>query len=97
MEPMQIVDLITERCIVTGEPAKHFSGHLTAVDPEGNPIRITAGFRDAETLDEAMVSAVAGCFGQWREEYGLRHEPLDLDDSFGLTNRVSVYDQHFSD
>lgn len=79
---MPVLDLITERCIVTGEPATVFSGHLYAADAEGNPVRIAAGFKDSETLDEAMVSAVAGCFGQWREEYGLRHEPIDEEDVF---------------
>lgn len=93
---MQILDLSTERCIVTGEKAFVFTGHLLAVDVEGQTIKVMAGFRDSET-SESIRSTPGGCFGDWRGEYGIQHSPMEPDDSFDLTEGVCAEEQHHSD
>lgn len=73
------LSLRTKNCIVTGEPATVFSGHvrLRVAGPiQSNfamPILVlgvTTGFKDKSTLDAATADE-RGCHGNWKMEYGL--------------------------
>lgn len=96
---MQILDLATERCIVTGEPAMVYTGHLLALLDDVR-VKISAGFKDSETAADLTMSS-NGCYGNWREEYGITHIIDSEDTEYGLgqkaTKRVSLCGQHFSD
>lgn len=77
---MDKICMETERCIVTGEPAHCWSGHLVAkangaIRDDGTmpifTVAVVAGFKDHET-SKLVQSNGNGCLGEWKPEYGVR-------------------------
>lgn len=75
------VSLSTTNCIVTGKPARIWTGHVL-VRTSGKMRRgyansrtvivsVTAGFISEATARTIKCDDV-GCFGDWKPEYGLR-------------------------
>ena len=78
------LSLQTENCIVTGEKATCWTGHVVAKTFEHDKVSIEAGFKDMETLEagfkdmetlenvQAKNKGSVGCFGDWKAEDGLQ-------------------------
>lgn len=66
-----MIVLYTKNCIVTGKPAKVFSGHLKGLLFDGTKISIIAGFVDYNTKKEFKSSGDGYC-GEWKESYGIK-------------------------
>lgn len=71
------ISLCTDKCVMTGEPSRYFTGHVLAVDCYGNYLTILAGFKDEHTLSNARlftnpVTGNFGYYGPWKPEYGIR-------------------------
>lgn len=85
---MRKLAMRTSKCIVTGEPAKVFTGHLLLesygpIDAEFRiKIRkflVIAGFASSEQINHRK-SDVTGCFGDWSPEMGLSATEDHLDE-----------------
>lgn len=81
---MNVISLQTSRCIVTGEPATIWTGHVIATgygairDDGRMPILkvgILAGFSSHEASKSAPSDAL-GCYGEWKQEHGLMLDDL---------------------
>ena len=78
------LSLQTANCIVTGEKATCWTGHVVAKTFEHDKVSIEAGFKDMETLEagfkdmetlenvQAKNKGSVGCFGDWKAEDGLQ-------------------------
>lgn len=71
----RFITLKTEKCIVTGEPATCWTGHVLAETLgssfDGHAIvAVIAGFANKETI-ERTPSDGGGCYGEWKKEFGV--------------------------
>ena len=68
------LSLQTANCIVTGEKATCWTGHVVAKTFEHDKVSIEAGFKDMETLEDVQAKnkGSVGCFGDWKAEDGLQ-------------------------
>lgn len=68
---MPHISLKTEKCIVTGEPANVYTGHVIAYHSNDDVnVSVLAGFKDVAT-SETTKSSFGGCFGEWKPEHGI--------------------------
>lgn len=68
-----MISLDTKNCIVTGGPARCFTGHvrLYTTGPNGVvTVLVGAGFATREA-SEMLRSDANGCYGDWKPGYGL--------------------------
>lgn len=79
---LQFVNFMTTNCIVTGEPAQIYTGHVVArgageiydqYQMRLPMIGVTAGFASRE-ISESVVSDEFGCYGLWKPQYGIKWE-----------------------
>lgn len=72
---MNTVSFYTTKCIVTGQLANHWTGHVVArEETSGYPIKVLAGFCDQDTMNahlQSIKSHELACFGDWKPEYGI--------------------------
>lgn len=80
MSVTNYVGFQVKNCIVTGEPAKVFTGHVVAQvysqkddcwKAVYRPLLVIAGFKDDETLKKAHEHNQGACFGDWKKEFGI--------------------------
>lgn len=77
---MKCIVIQTANCIVTGKPARCWSGHVVALMRNSSGVysrtQITAGFVDSETHEAAHANRETigplGYYGEWMPENGIQ-------------------------
>jgi hypothetical protein len=103
-DALQHVGFRTANCIITGEPATAWTGHVMAKSLGGAkgsgcefhvyPISITAGFKDGATMNQANADNPDSCFGLWKEAYGVEEADSTTSETIAaLTSKLAAKSQ----
>lgn len=75
------ISLYTKNCIVTGKPAKLFTGHVI-MSFCGEDMPVIAGFEDRAVMNSVSnLDGKSGYFGKWNPTHGLRIEYWDYNNN----------------